>query len=160
MLMSNISLRSQTISPEVTKLQLCILKGYGGYWLLHLPVRTFSKMYKWHKYLIPVFKFELDLWGNIHHTNFIYRTIRHLIKTNHLGSLYSKRGETETTRGRFSGSDHKTSSGQYYSLSGLRDGDISLLAQVTAWPHWSMLLIHVSLPDRERTPNNKLFLNA
>lgn len=76
--------------------------------VLMIVFTTLSKMSKWHKYLIPIFKFELDLWGNIHHTNFSYLTIRHLGKTNHLGSLYSKRGETETSTGWFSGSDRKT----------------------------------------------------
>lgn len=70
---------------------------------------------KWHKYLICIFKFELGPWGKIHHTNFRYLKIRHLDKTNHLGSLYTKRNIycipytlKGTSRGQFGGPKHKT----------------------------------------------------
>lgn len=136
MLMSNISPRSQAIYLEEAKLELHILKRYGGYWWLCLPVRRSLKTSKWHKYLICIFKFELGLWGKIHHTNFRCLKTRHLDKTNHLGSLYTKR-ETGTSRGNLVGlNTRQTGIGQHHPLSALWDEQ----KQDKGWPYlWAEL---------------------
>lgn len=130
------------------------LKGYAAYWWPRLPVRTFLEMSKWHKYFIPFLKFELDLWGNIHHINIRSLIIRHLGKTTHLGSLYSKKGRNRNIQRaiQWVWSQNRQEGGST-TCSVLCEMEVCL---VTAWPHWIVLLIYVSLPDCKRTPNDKL----